>query len=139
MRNEFENIKVPLRIQLSGIWASVMCCYIYGDYFELYVPGKVEGLISGQHLLDTPMKLFAASLIMALPSLMIFLSLILSPKPARWLNIGAGVFFTLFTFWVGISSLTMWHTFYVFLSFLESLLTLLIVVKAWKWPRITQP
>jgi hypothetical protein len=31
-----------------------MFLYIYGDYFELYVPGKVEGLISGENLLNTP-------------------------------------------------------------------------------------
>jgi len=32
--------------------------------------------------------------------------------------------------------LSSWRTFYVFLSFLESLLTALVVYSAWRWPRV---
>jgi len=36
--NDFEDIKVNIKIKLSALWASVTLCYLYGDYFELYVP-----------------------------------------------------------------------------------------------------
>jgi len=36
---------------------------------------------------------------------------------------------------IAITSISAWHTFYVFLAILESLITLLIVWYAWKWPK----
>ena len=134
--HKLEDYKINIRIILSALWTSVMFLYIYGDYFELYVPKKVEELLNGQNMLDSPMKLFVTTFILAIPALMIFLSLILNPKLTKWLNIGVGIFFTLFTLLVGISSMTEWRIFYVFLSFLESILTVIIVFKAWNWAKL---
>lgn len=131
-----EDYKVNIRIKLSAMWTAVMFLYIYGDYFELYVPKKVEGLINGQNMLNSSMSLFLATLILSIPALMIFLSLVLKPSVAKWLNIGIGIFFTLFTLLVGISSISEWRTFYVYLSFLESFLTVIIVVQSMKWPKV---
>ena len=136
MAHNLEEFKINVRIKLAALWTSVMFCYIYGDYFELYVPGKVEGLLNGQNLLDSPMKLFAAALILTIPSLMIFLSLMLRASISKWLNIGVGIFFTIITFLVGISSISEWRTFYVFLSFLESFLTIIIIWQAWNWKKV---
>ena len=131
-----EDYKINIRIILSALWTAIMFCYIYGDYFELYLPKKVEGLLNGQNMLDSPMKLFVTTIILAIPALMIFLSLVLNPKLTKWLNIGVGIFFTLFTLLVGISSITEWRTFYVFLSLLESILTSLVIFKAWNWTKV---
>lgn len=60
MKSQLEDYKVNIRIILSALWTTVMFCYIYGDYFELYVPGKVNGLLNGQNMLDSPLKLFTA-------------------------------------------------------------------------------
>ncbi|MBS1751438.1 MAG: hypothetical protein JST63_16170 [Bacteroidetes bacterium] len=120
---------------LSALWASVMFLYIYGDYFELYVPEKVAGLLNGQNILNTPYKLLFATIVLTLPSLMIFLSLLMKPKWNRVLNISIGVFLTLFTLFVAVSSFTEWKTFYVMLSFLESVITSIIIWKAWYWPK----
>jgi hypothetical protein len=138
MRKEkrpLKDYKVNIRIVLSAFWTATMFCYLYGDYFELYVPNKVAGLLSGDNLLDSPMKLFVTTLVMAVPALMVLLTLVVSARWAKGLNIGVGVFFTLFTLLVGMASMSSWRTFYVFLSFLESLLTAMIVYKAWHWPR----
>src|SRR3954468_12228756 len=91
----YEDFKINTRLKLSALWTSVMFCYIYGDYFELYIPNHVEKLLNGHNLLDTPMTLFAASIMLAIPALMISLSLILKPKLSRLLNIIWGIFFTL--------------------------------------------
>lgn len=132
----YEEYKINIKLVLSALWASVMFLYIYGDYFELYVPGKTEGLLNGQNLLNTPYKLLFATIILTLPSLMIFLSLIMKPKWNRILNISIAAFLTLFTLLVGASSLSEWRIFYVMLSFLEAILTAIIVWKAWHWPRM---
>jgi hypothetical protein len=131
-----EDYKVNLRLKLAVLWTTIMFCYIYGDYFELYVPDKVEGLLSGQHMLDSPMKLFSATIVLIIPALMIFLSLVLKPSLARWMNISVGLFFTVLTLLVGISSFSEWRIFYVFLAFLESILTAIVAVMAWNWPKV---
>lgn len=136
MTKQLEDFKVNIRIKLSALWTTVMFCYIYGDYFELYVPQKIDGLLSGQNMLDTPIKLFTATFILAVPALMIFLSLMFSPKIAKWLNIGIGMFFTIFTLLVGISSISEWKMFYVFLSLLESIITFIIIWQAWNWKKL---
>lgn len=135
-RLQLEDYKVHIRIKLSALWTAVMFCYLYGDYFELYVPQKVKGLLTGQNLLNTPEKLFLATIILTVPALMIFLSLMLAAIMAKWLNVGVAIFFTLFTLIVGISSFSEWRIFYVFLSFVESAITLMIAWQAWNWKKI---
>lgn len=134
-KHQYEDFKINVKLMLSALWASVLFLYIYGDYFELYVPGKTEGLLNGQNMLNTPYKLLFATISLTLPSLMIFLSLMMPPKWNRIINISIGVFLTLFTLLVGVSSFTEWKTFYVMLSFLESIITSIIVWKAWHWPK----
>ena len=136
MRKELEDFRVNIRFKLSALWTAIMFCYIYGDYFELYVPKKVDSLLTGQNNLDSPMKLFIATIVLIIPSMMIFLSLMLKPTLTKWLNIGVAIFLGLFTLMVGIASISEWRTFYVFLAFLETLLTIVVAVMAWNWRKI---
>lgn len=133
---ELQDFEINVKLKLAALWASVTFCYLYGDYFELYVPKKVEGLLNGVNMLDSPTKLFIAAFLLLLPSLMVFLSLILKPAVNRMLNIFLGVFYTLFVGLVGVNSLSVWRTFYVFYAAVEICLTLLIVWYAWRWERV---
>lgn len=133
----YEDFRINIRLKLSALWTTVMFLYIYGDYFELYVPGKVTGLRDGQNMLNTPYKLLLATIVLTIPALMISCTLWLKPKWNRILNISIGTFLTLFTLLVGISSFSEWRIFYVMLSFLESITTILIAWKAWHWPVYT--
>lgn len=36
---------VNVRIRLSALWTATLLCYLYGDYFELYVPGRLSGML----------------------------------------------------------------------------------------------
>ena len=119
-----EDFKINVKFKLSALWTAVMFCYIYGDYFSLYVPTCIAGFISGETMLDSPIKLFAASMLMAIPALMIFLSL----------NLLFGTIYTAIMLLIAITSIAPWWTFYVFLALVESCITLLIVWYAWKWP-----
>ena len=112
-----------------------MFCYIYGDYFSFYVPQEVEAFIKGDTLLNNPIKLFAASVLMVIPSLMIFLSLVSKPKINRWLNIVFGIIYTAIMILIAVTSIAPWWTFYVFLAIVESCITALIVWYAWTWPK----
>jgi hypothetical protein len=132
---DFVDLKVDVKIKLSSLWAAVTLCYLYGDYFELYVPQKVSGMISGESMLDTPMKLFGASVLLAVPALMVFLSVVLNPAFNRWLNITLGIFYTAIMVLIAFTSLTPWRTFYAFLAIVESALTSLVIFYAFTWPR----
>lgn len=129
-----ENKEVNIKIKLAALWAAVTFCYLYGDYFELYTPGKIDSLITGKNVLDSPTALLIASLVLVVPSIMVALSTLLPPQINRILNIVFGVIFTIMMLFIGINSLTEWYAFYVFLAFIESMLTSLIVWHAWKWP-----
>lgn len=132
---KFNDFEVNIRVKLAALWASVTFCYLYGDYFELYTPGKIDSLITSQNVLDTPNKLLIASILLAIPSVMVAASVLLPPKINRLLNIIFGSLFTLMMLFIGINSFTEWYGFYVFLAFLESALTFLIVYFAVKWPK----
>jgi hypothetical protein len=132
-----KDFDVNIKIKLAALWVSATFCYIYGDYFQLYTPDKVESLISGNNALDSPMKLFFASLTMVIPSLMIFLSIVLKPLINKWLNIIFGTLFTAMMILIAVISITPWYTFYVFLAIIEAIITFMIVWNAFKWPKQT--
>ena len=132
-----KDFEVNVKIKLASLWASATLCYLYGDYFELYTPDKVNSLLTGENTLDSPTKLLIASIILAISSIMVALSIILKPKINRILNILFGVLFTLMMIFIGLNSNTGWYGFYVFLAFIESIITGLIVWYSWKWPKQT--
>jgi hypothetical protein len=129
----FEDMKVHVKLKIAALWTSVTFCYIYADYFGLYVPGKLQGMLEGQIVPLGPTTqevLVGTSVMLAIPSVMVFLSLALRPKLNRGLNIIFGVLYT------GIILLTMWSwAFYIFYGIVEVMLTTLIVWYAWRWPR----
>ena len=128
-----DDVKVHVKIKMSALWASVMFLYIYADYFGLYVPGQLQGMLAGKMVPLGPTTqglLLGTSLMMAIPSVMVFLSLALKPNLSRWLNIILGVIYTL------IILLAMWTwAFYIFYGILEVMLTGLIAWYAWTWPK----
>ena len=129
----FEDIRVHVRFKLFALWTSVMFCYIYGDYFELYQPGKLPAMLAGRTALGAVSQgaLLGMAAVMAIPSLMGFLSLVLPPTLSRWLNIAFGVIYTVIMVLVIQGG---WH-FYIFFGIIEIALTSLIVWYAWRWPR----
>ena len=131
-----DDIKVHVRFKLAALWTSVMFCYAYGDIFWLYQPGKLQEMLAGRMPPFGPVTqgaLVAVSVSMAVPALMIFLSLTLRASLSRWLNIIVGVLYSLFVL------LTMrgaW-AFYLFLGSVDVALTVLIVLHAWNWSKRT--
>lgn len=130
-----EDFKINVKVKLAMLWASVTFFYIYGDYFELYVPNKVSGIISGTSMLDTPIKLFLASFLLAIPALMVGLSVLLKPSLNKRLNIVTGSFFTAIMLLIAVTSISEWRAFYVFYAIVESVLTAVIVWYVFKWPK----
>ena len=129
----FEDIKVHVRFKLLALWSSLMFLYIYGDYFELYQPGKLQEMLAGKAALGTVSQdvLLGMSALMAIPSLMAFLCLVLPARVNRWLNVLLGVVYAVI---VILAILGTWR-YYTFLGLLEITLSLVIAWQAWNWPR----
>ena len=130
-----EDVKINVKIKLSVLWAALMFLFLYVDYFGLYVPGYLEDVIAGKMgpFPTTQVALLAATTFMIIPSLMVFLSLILKPKANRWTNIIVGILFIvsqLSSNFVG----EPW-AYYIFASIVEVVLLSLIIGYAWKWPK----
>ena len=129
-----ENCRVPTRLKLSALWTSLMFCYVYGDYFGMYVPGKIMQMKAGEMSFGsvTPTTLTVVAAMMAIPALMVALSLLLPAPFLRWLCIGLGLAYT------AIMALTMIGgapLFYLVLGAIEIALSLAIVAIASRWPR----
>ena len=134
-KQQMKDFEINVKLKLAALWISATFCYLYGDYFELYTPGKIDGLLSGDNVLDSPEILLIAALVMVIPPLMVVASLMLKPKLNRWLNITFGTVFTILMLLIAVGSLTPWYSFYVFLALVESVLTALVVWHALKWPK----
>jgi hypothetical protein len=129
-----DDIRIHVKLKISALWVSVMFCYIYGDYFLLYQPGKLQGMLEGKMVplgQTTQGVLLFTSVAMTIPAVMVFLSLALKPNLNRWVNIISGAIYTVF---VLITMPGSWW-FYIFLGTVDVILTLLIVWHAWNWPK----
>ena len=127
---------VNTRVKLAALWTSTMFCYIYCDYFELYVPGKLEGMRRGG---IGPLGavsqgvLVGTSLLMAVPSLMIALAVILPARATRIINVLVGAFYALLL--AGLAYTAQWH-FYKLFAGIEAALAAAVVNTAWRWPPV---
>lgn len=134
----FEDFKVNTKFKLAALWTSLMFCYVYGDFFSLFVPGRIQNLINGNSGAGetTPIMLLLYAILLALPALMIFLSVALKARVNRLLNIIMGILYTLVMIMVASTSLSEWMIFYTFLGIIEIMLTCIIVWQAIKWPTL---
>jgi hypothetical protein len=134
-RRALEDFRAPTKLKLALLWVSLMFLYIYNDYFSLYTPGTIADMTAGrlgplgQASAGT---LAGVSIMLAIPSLMIFLSVSLPPLISRWINVVFGLAYT------AIEALTLPHSalFYRIVVVLEMALTMLIIWYAIRWPRI---
>ena len=132
---EMENMKINVKMKLSALWVAVMFCYLYADVKAFYLHGFIEKIIAGEvmGMQITQAFLLGSSIVMAIPAVMIFLSLTLKAKANRRANIILGIVYT------GVILITLLMPgpsayYYIFFGSVEVVLTSLIVWYAWKWP-----
>jgi hypothetical protein len=108
--------------------------FAYGDIFGFFSPGQLQEVLAGElsGMAITQGFLFAVSLYVTVASVMVFLSLVLSPTVNRWTNI---VLAGLYVVSIVASAIGETSAYYWFLSIAESALLLGIVWYAWTWPR----
>lgn len=129
-----EDVKVPVKLKLSALWAATLFLYAYGDIIGFFRPDVVAaikaGKIAGFEI--NQVFLFGVSVYILIPSAMVVLSLVMRPEVSRWANLVLGVAYLLTN---AASAIGESWAYYVFLTSAESVLFLLIVWHAWRWPR----
>lgn len=131
-QNNLEDIKINVKLKLATLWTSFMFLYIYVDYFHLYMPGCIKDILEGKvFVFDiTYIFLLVAMIFVAIPTLMIFLSVALPAKINRWTNIIVAVIFIPYMLLNLVGEA--WVHMY-FAAGLEVFLLCLIIRFAWKW------
>lgn len=130
----FKDVEVDVKVKLSALWVTLMFLYVYVDIFSFYKPGTVENILVGKvwEFDITQTWALSALILMTIPSVMIFLSLVVKPSVNRWINIIVALFYILVS--AGNAVGETWSYYYAGAA-VEVILLALIVWFAWKWPR----
>jgi uncharacterized protein DUF6326 len=126
--------KFRMTTNLSALRIAVMLRSVYGNHFGSSIPGRSRATLAGKPRPFRTMQgvIVAAALVMALPAIMVFLSLLIEPWLKRWSNVALGILYALIM-------LTMmlpggWMV-YLVLGAVEIALTVLILSPASNWSR----
>ena len=128
---------VPVQAKLAAAWTSLMFLVIYIDYFHLDQPGAIDEIRGGVSyefdIIGTVMSIFFV--IIAIPALMILLSMALPARVNRVTNlVVASLSIPLMVFNAAGAS---WdYAFYYALTIgVEVLILAFVLRSAWTWPR----
>jgi hypothetical protein len=132
---------VPVRAKLAAAWTSIMFLYIYVDYFALYKPGFIDDLRAGVvfefDITPTLLTIFVA--LIAIPALMVMLSMTLPARVNRATNLVVASLYIPVSVFNALGESWSWSYFYGLSIGIEVLLLAFILRSAWTWPRTPAP
>lgn len=131
----YQDYWINPRIKIAALWTSMMFVFAYVDLFSLYradiradiEAGKISAFTIGQGFL------LGVTVYILVPSLMLFLSLVLPVRVTRISNIVAAV---LFAVTITGGAIGEWN-YYILGSITEVVLLAGVVYYAWTWPKAT--
>lgn len=131
------NLQVPVQAELAAAWTSFMFLYVYVDYLHLHKPGVIDNLRAGVvFTFDISPALITGFLtLIAIPSLMVVLSMALPPWLNRVANLVVAALYIPVTVFNVVGETWEWAAFYGLSIGLELLLLAFILHAAWSWPR----
>jgi hypothetical protein len=136
-RSALEDLRMPVQAKLAAAWTSFMFLYIYVDYFTLYKPGVIHDILVGSVWeFDISQVFVVVGLsLMAVPILMVFLSMTLPARANRLMNLIVAPIYVVVSAFNALGE--SWTYFYGLSIGLEVLLLAFILRSAWTWPRRT--
>jgi hypothetical protein len=138
-QSALEDLRMPVQAKLAAAWTSFMFLYIYLDYFALYKPGVIDGILGGAIFeFDISQTLLTAFLtLIAIPTLMVMLSMMLPARANRTINLVVASLYIPVSMFNAVGE--SWTYFYGLSIGLEVLLLAFILRSAWTWPRTAAP
>ncbi len=135
--NLLDNPPVPVQAKLAAAWTSFMFLYIYVDFFNLYKPGVVDGILNGLiwrfDISSTLLTIFLVSV--SIPALMVVLSMTLPARVNRATNLVVASLLIPYSAFNAAGASWEWVVFYGLSIGVEVLLLAFILRSAWTWPR----
>ncbi|KIR64908.1 MULTISPECIES: DUF6326 family protein [Micromonospora] len=135
--NLLDNPPVPVQAKLAAAWTSFMFLYIYVDYFHLYKPGTIDGILVGVvfefDISPALMTVFLA--LISIPALMVMLSMTLPARANRTTNLVVASLYIPVTVFNAVGESWDWASFYGLSIGIEVVLLAFILRSAWTWPR----
>ena len=130
-----EDRPVPVRAKLAATWTSFMFLYAYVDILGFFTPGIVEDILDGKVFTFDLSQTFSttALTLMAVPILMVVLSMTLPARASRITNLVVAVLYVPVSAFNAVGE--SWLYFYGLGIALELVLLGLVVRYAWTWPR----
>ncbi|MCA0218426.1 MAG: DUF6326 family protein [Actinobacteria bacterium] len=134
---QFETSVIAVQAKLAAAWTSLMFLIIYIDYFHLYQPGEIDdirgGVIFAFDISGTLLTIFFA--IIAIPALMVMLSVTLRPRVNRAVNLVVASLYIPICVFNAAGATSDWAFYYVVTIGVEVLILAFILRTAWTWPR----
>ena len=130
---DYRDYWINPRIKIAALWTSMLFVFVYVDLFSLYradvradiEAGKIAAFSIGQGYL------LGVTVYVLLPSLMLFLSLVLPVKITRMANIVLALVYALT---IAGSAVGEWN-YFILGSVIEAALLVGIAYYAWTWPK----
>ncbi len=133
-----KNSKVDVKIKLAALWATLMFFYTYADFFDGMTPSSIENFGSMQTPVGplTPGLLVIFSILLIIPSAMIFLSVFLKPILNKWINVVIAALWSMMSIGLLVDTIgSEWYRFYALYQIVEIGVLLMIVWQALQWPK----
>jgi len=126
--------KVSVRVKIAGLWAAMLFVFAYVDIFGFLRADIIKDALNGvSGVFNVNQTFFAlTTLYILIPSLMVFLSLILRPRLNRVLNIAIASLYILTI--IGASIGEKW-AYYLMGSAIEVILLGILIYYCVKWPK----
>ena len=128
---------MPVQARLAAAWTSFMFLVIYVDYYHLYKPGAMDQIRGGAifEFGISPALLTAFLVVIAIPALMVVLSVALPARANRATNLAAASLYIPVSVFNAAGETGEWAGFYGLSIGLEVLLLAFVLRSAWTWPR----
>ena len=132
---QYQDTKIDVKLVLSALWIAMLIVFAYVDIFGFFradvLHAALDGKVAVLGLTVDQMFLGLTTVYILIPTLMVFLSLVLRPRVNRIANIALSIIYALTIIGGAIGE---WN-YYILGSAVEVVLLVAIVRTAWTWPR----
>lgn len=127
------DVQLGARLRMAALWTAMMFVFAYVDLFSLYRADVIAGLAQNRiAIFDVSQGfLLITTAYVIVPSLMIYLVMVIPPRLNRWLN---PVLAALYAITIAGSAVGETWAYYVFGSVVEIILLVLLAYTAWTAP-----
>jgi len=133
---QYQDNKIDVKLVLSALWIAMLIMFAYVDIFGFFradiLRAALDGKVAAMGITIDQVFLVFTTVYVLIPTLMVFLSLVLRPRVNRIVNIVVALVYA-----VSIIASCIGETwvYYLLGSAVEVVLLVAIVRTAWTWPR----